>query len=430
MDRLEDVVDKWTAELWGTLKAAIQSTPLQKSGDPEAVVVATDPEPDVKLVGVPPLQPCRVRLVWDEDEKSGSLSNGLVKHIEGDSYSSASPFWAPVCSARYMTAKWSDRKVIHATLGIHGSGITYRPGDSIGVIPVNDEELVDRLLSRLGIDGTKSFRLEGVQDGSGPVCNHIKFPCSVKTALLNYCSLTGIPSKGFLRMLAEYTSKPEEKGRLLQLCSRGGKDLYAKEILAGRPNVWDLLTEFGSCNPPLAHLFDSLLPLVCRYYSVSSAPVESPHTIDIAFSVVQFETKKDRLFKGVCTTWLERLLDLEAGDGVKDLQIPIFRKGGGVFCPPSDLSAPIIMIGPGTGVAPFRGFLQERRKNREHSAESAVGDSWLFFGCRRADEDYLYQEDFEGFAEDGTLSHFVVAFSRALEKKVVLSLSGSSVVEV
>eukprot|EP01026_Neomeris_dumetosa_P022938 TRINITY_DN1977_c0_g1_i3.p1 TRINITY_DN1977_c0_g1~~TRINITY_DN1977_c0_g1_i3.p1 ORF type:complete len:224 (-),score=34.63 TRINITY_DN1977_c0_g1_i3:230-901(-) len=147
-------------------------------------------------------------------------------------------------------------------------------------------------------------------------------------------------------------------------------------------------------------------------YSISSSDRELPNEVHVAFSVVNYKTMYGQK-KGVATMWLDKFCNEESHGKTK---IGTYVRSGGDFKHPVVLESPIIMIGPGTGVAPFRGFLQQRRAMK--SQGGSCGESWLFFGCRRKDEDYLYQRDLEQFVQDGTLDHLVCAFSRAQQEKV------------
>eukprot|EP00854_Cymbomonas_tetramitiformis_P004180 gene4180-5158_t len=150
--------------------------------------------------------------------------------------------------------------------------------------------------------------------------------------------------------------------------------------------------------------------------SLSCAQEENPEQAHVAFSVVNFTTPAGHTKAGVATNWIARSAGPRASTPVST--VPIFFKSGGQFAMPQDLSAPIIMVGPGTGVTPFRGFLQKRRAMLAASPPATAGAAWLFFGCRRAEEDYLYKEDLEEFAKDGTLTKLHVAFSREKAEKV------------
>jgi NADPH-ferrihemoprotein reductase len=353
-----------------------------------------------------------------------------------------------------LTDPASDRKVWHLEFDLTGADATkcaYEPGDAIGVAPENDAATVEALAKRLGVrldaafelawippadsdsEGAPSRRGEG-GSGSGsvggspaPPLPHVRCPATVRDALTHAVDLTGTVRKSFLRVLAEYCADPRERIDLLHLSSRGGKAAYASRIAAEAPTVLELLTTTArSCALPFAAFLDAAQPLQPRMYSITSAPEASPGRPSVAFSVVRGVSPAGEARRGVATNWLDAAL--EAGD--ESFRAPVFLKRSTTFAPPGDARAPVLMIGPGTGVAPFRGFLQRREARLREAAaaedaaaakeqlgdtaknENARGKWWLFFGCRAPEEDYLYREDLERFVRDGTLDELTVAFSR------------------
>ena len=362
-----------------------------------------------------------MKLVWlgANQTPAGGVGDQKTAGAEVGEYNHANPLWAPVTEAKFLTAEWSDREVIHMEVDITHSGMAFEAGDSIGVVPQNSPETVEKLLRRLGVEGNASFRVEGLEGGA--VLGHIKQPCTIEQAFREYVDVTAVPKKGLLRVLGEYCADAKEQKQLFHLASRGGKEAYKAEIQDGRPGLVDLLDRFPSCKPELAHLVDTLPSLVPRFYSITNSPAANPNRIQVAFSVVKVESAPRRVFKGVATTWLRQTLSIgpsrRRGAEAALVKIPIYHKGGGDF-KPAPLDAPVIMIGPGTGVAPFRGFLQERRARLAAERGTRGAESWLFFGCRKEEEDFLYRDELEGFVKEGTLSHLVAAFSRAQEQKV------------
>lgn len=415
---------------------SVPPTPKQHSSAGAGLEDGFAPE-GVDLTGVPALPPCRVRLIWTGNSMSASeeerptVEQLFYRDPEG-TYSAQKPFWARVTEARYMTAPWSTRRVIHMEVDIKDSGIQYQAGDAIGVLPENSPEVVEKLLKRLGVDGNRVFKVEGLGDGgSTSLLAHIPWPCSARVALTYGCDVTSVPRKSLLRTMAEYCTDERDKRTLLYFTSRAGRDAYSREMLEEPPSLLDLLTRFPSCMPPLDVLMDVLPPLQPRMYSITTSPLESPQKVQVCFTVVKEATRYGTKY-GVATNWLEKICKpLLAGSNglsregepdkggapVQEVVIPIFLRSGGSFSPPSDLSKPQILVGPGTGVAPFRGFLQHRRHQLEE-ANGSVDNVYLYFGCRREDEDYLYRSDLETFKADGTLHRLRVAFSRAQENKV------------
>ena len=169
-----------------------------------------------------------------------------------------------------------------------------------------------------------------------------------------------------------------------------GKEVYVQEIVAGSPSLVDLLQRFPSCSPPLGHLLDVLQPLAPRMFSLTTSPLEHPTTVQFAFSTVTFPTMYGTR-KGVATHWLERMLqpwmEAQAVAGPrpeKEVLLPLYLRPAGHFRPPEDVSAPLLMIGPGTGVAPFRGFLQHRREQMKVGGNSDAPSGCLWVdGVRR-----------------------------------------------
>jgi len=247
-------------------------------------------------------------------------------------------------------------------------------------------------------------------------------------------------------MLSEYTTDFSERQQLRTIASVKGKQQYAKEIESQMPSLLDLLTRFPSCNPPLDHLIDTLPGLKPRYYSVSNSPMVSPNKIEFAFTVVDFELPStNKRFKGICsnelteigkqwirtnfstqnnviqtngiiTSNIDKLVNLSLEEPIQYLRIfPRIMLQQDFSLPPND-ETPIIMVGPGTGVAPFRAFLQHRRLLR--ALGKSLGDAWLFYGCRHRDKDFLYREELESYESDGSLTKLITAYSRETEEVV------------
>jgi NADPH-ferrihemoprotein reductase len=241
---------------------------------------------------------------------------------------------------------------------------------------------------------------------------HVITPCSVRDALEKYIDITSVPRKSFLRALAECCTNDDEKDRLLFLSSRDGKEQFQTEITDERPTLLTLLRTYPSCSISFERLLDISSPLLPRMYSITSCK-DSQKNPSVAFSVVKYEAPESKEMRlGVATNWLDRL-PVDDGDEKKyDFKIPIYKVPTKAFGLPEDISKPIVMIGPGTGVAPFRGFLQKREALARANPSLQFAESWLFFGCRRKDEDYLYEADFNAFVENETLTRLVPAFSR------------------
>lgn len=361
-------------------------------------------------------------------------SRGAAPEDGGAVFSAASPYLAPIARRTLLTDPRSDRRVVHVEFDLSGAGgrdgaAAYEPGDSIGVLPANDPALVARVAERLGLDLDARFDLrwaeghEPASDGahSAVLLPHIRRPTTVRDALTHAVDLTSPARKSQLRVLASFCDDADPgKRRLLALCAKSGKDAYAREIVQERASTLDLLNMAPSCfggtrgKDDFGAFLDAAPPLQPRMYSITTAPETAPATPAVAFSVVRFASPAGATREGVATNWLDRLDDLETA------RVPVFIKRSVAFRPPDSLATPTLMIGPGTGVAPFRGFLQRRAAamaRATRAEKDAIGPCWLFFGCRRAEEDFLYREDLEGFRASGVLDALHCAFSRENENE-------------
>lgn len=452
VDGLDDITDSWVDGLWEPLKKAVNGeaakdstvAPQAKSQTKSASSAREETTKPVEFSipqklcnldmegklaeGIPALPACRIQIEWEKDEavvntvvnceKSDPQESQLSYRSPDGDYSLEQPLWASVSDTRLMTAGWSDRRVIHVELDIEDSNMHYSPGDSLGVVTQNNEETVEALLERISVSGEKVFSVKSAEsDSNQKILPHLGCPCTVNHALTHGCDLTSAPKKLLLRYLAEQCLEESEKSKLTYICSRSGKDAYKAYVLDAQASLLDILMSFPSCKPSLEGLLDLLPPLAPRMYSVTTCEQSHSGRVQFAFTLAKFTNPYgDR--QGVATSWMDGLLTpMLQGKERATVRLPVFWRSGGVFGPPQDLTKPWILIGPGTGVAPFRGFLEARRISMKDFTGCA-GQCWLFFGCRKRDEDYLYNQDLEGFVEDGTLTKLELAFSREQAEKV------------
>ncbi|CAG5118819.1 unnamed protein product [Candidula unifasciata] len=332
-------------------------------------------------------------------------------------------FKVPILSAQILTAPDAVKKTLLLRLDIKGCGLQYSPGDSISIICPNNPGEVDFLLKRLGqtvkadITVTLSV-LPDTQKRRAAVPPHIH-PVSTLRHILTTCvNIREPPSKAFLRALIEHTSDEREVRRMQELCSKEGAQEYTHLIREANVSLLDFLYAFPSCNPPVETLFEHLPRLQPRPYSICSCQEINATTTDIVFNVVEIPADREKCHlyqrRGVCTGWLDDITSsLQSGKHEDLVEIPIFLRTNQHFRPPDDLAKPLIMIGPGTGVAPFIGFLHQRAFRRNLLTDGQVyGATWLFFGCRNKDKDFIFREEMHQFKANGTLSHLCVAFSR------------------
>ena len=296
------------------------------------------------------------------------------------------PYPARLLSCTPLNRPGSDKDTRHVVLDLKGGGVTYKVGDSLGICPENCPDAVQWILEALDASGAEKV---SAPDGS-------LVPLS--DALLRHYTITQ-PSPDLLALLAETATDAVERAALRALADDAdGAGLAGEEVL-------DLLTHYRSARPSLERFATALTPLRPRLYSISSSPAAHAGEVHLTVGLVRFVNARGRQCRGVASTFL--------GERVRPGQkVRVFVQPSHAFAPPSNGNTPIIMVGPGTGVAPFRAFLHDRR------ATGARGRNWLLFGDQRRACDFLYEDELLGMHRDGLLTRLDTAFSRDQAEKV------------
>jgi cytochrome P450 / NADPH-cytochrome P450 reductase len=297
----------------------------------------------------------------------------------------------------------SERSTRHIELTVP-EGLSYKAGDHLGILPRNSEELVRRVMARFEFPQDARIRIRN-NTSSKPFLP-VERAVSVSDLLSSYVDLQAVARRSQIAVLAEYTECPPEKQKLIAL---GGDDpdsvaRYREEVLEKNVSLIDLLEEFRACELPFNIYLELVPQLKPRYYSISSSPLVDPNRCSITVGVVEGPARSGRgRYRGVCSSYLADQPEGSVLDG-------FVRPPSTPFVPPEDPSTPMVMVAAGTGLAPFRGFLQERAAIKGEQ-EREVGTSLLFFGCRNPQQDYLYEEELKEFAEEG-ITKLECAFSR------------------
>ncbi len=293
-------------------------------------------------------------------------------------YTRANPFPARMVVNRRLSGPESAKDTRHFELDLTGWGLTFEVGDSLAVYATNDPELVDEMIRTLGATGD-----EQVQRPKGE-------PTTFREALLRDYSITQ-PTPKFLKAIAQRASAaPTHRKQDLETY------LWGMEII-------DFLSEHPSVHFAPEEFVGLLTKLQPRLYSVASSLRAYPDQVHFIVDVVRYESN-GRLRKGVCSSFLAERAD--------DVPVPVFPSVAKHFHLPENSDTPIIMVGPGTGVAPFRAYLQERK------ATGAKGKNWLFFGSQHERCDFAYGDEFKAFMKEGILTRLDCAWSRDQTQKI------------
>eukprot|EP00197_Chlamydomonas_leiostraca_P012125 CAMPEP_0202864656 /NCGR_PEP_ID=MMETSP1391-20130828/4809_1 /ASSEMBLY_ACC=CAM_ASM_000867 /TAXON_ID=1034604 /ORGANISM="Chlamydomonas leiostraca, Strain SAG 11-49" /LENGTH=667 /DNA_ID=CAMNT_0049544423 /DNA_START=66 /DNA_END=2069 /DNA_ORIENTATION=- len=314
-----------------------------------------------------------------------------------------SPYWAPITTARELHTSQSDRSCIHAEIDISGAGVRYEAGDHVAVYAQNSAPVVEEVAKLLGTPADTIIQLKAPAGAQG-LAAPLPGPISLRTALAYFADVLSCPHKEALAALSTFASNKAEAERLAKLASHEGKADYAEFISKPHRSLLEVLRAFPSAKPSLGAFFGCIAPrLQPRFYSISSSPRPHPASVHVTCALVRDTMPTGRIHEGVASTWLARQ------KGVAGTKVPVFIRHSN-FKLPKDATKPVVMVGPGTGLAPFRGFLQERLGLATSGAK--LGPAVLFFGCRNRAHDYIYEQELAGFLEGGALTSLHVAFSR------------------
>jgi cytochrome P450/NADPH-cytochrome P450 reductase len=300
-------------------------------------------------------------------------------------------------------ANASNRSTRHIEVQLPSS-LSYRVGDHLSVVPRNDPALVDSVARRFGFLPADQIRLQVAEGRRAqlPVGDAV----SVGRLLTDFVELQQVATRKQIQIMAENTRCPMTKPKLLACVGDDAASVerYRADILGKRKSVFDLLEEHPACELPFHAYLEMLSLLAPRYYSISSSPAGDASRCSVTVGVVEGPASSGRgIYKGICSNYLAGRRDGETIHAT-------VRETKAGFRLPDDASVPIIMVGPGTGLAPFRGFLQERAALKAKG--KTLGPAMLFFGCRHPEQDYLYAEELKAFEASG-ITELHTAFSRA-----------------
>ena len=305
----------------------------------------------------------------------------MTTSLEENSFNKNNPYLSKLLVNQMLTLG-SDKETRHFEISLQGSGLSYEPGDSLGVLPFNCPKVVEDLMEATGFTGSEEIKI-----AEETIC--------LKDALISRFACT-VLSKIQIKKFNELA----QVSALDDLLKIENKEALI-EYMWGRELI-DLFKEYPQGEISVENFVGLLRPMPPRLYSIASSLTAHPEEVHLTVAVVRYDTY-GRKRKGVCSSYLAE----RVGDS-----IPCYFHPNKNFKLPDDSDKPIIMVGPGTGIAPFRAFIEERK------ATGATGKNWLFFGDRSQKTDYLYGNEWESYHKDGLLNRLDLAWSRDQDKKV------------
>lgn len=426
---LEADFEAWRGKMWATLKERyLRDVDLLLPKQGAATMMSAAGE------GLPE---CEYKIVY-HDPKDGikPVQRGEVPldKVHGSSRHHFTAIDCPVSVRRELRTPLDGGSTVHVEIGVsHDPTLrNYQTADNLGVLPLNQAGIVESVARALGYDLDAVFSLEPSDGDSGTSEWHgdpFPMPLTVRDCLTRYLDLTSAPRRSDLKLLSMYAKDPLDRRALQRLSSKEGKQEYKERITESYVGIVDVFRLCPSLDIPLEHLISVCRLMLPRFYTIASCPKVFPDSIHLTVAVTREARPDGTVFEGVCSTHLSQVkvvppTTIAATPFTAANSVRVFVRPSS-FRLPKDVSKPIIMIGPGTGIAPMRALLQERRHQRETAAAGGggggigpFGANILYFGCKGSDRDYLYQDELERYRDGGVLTELHLAFSRQFSSKV------------
>uniref|UniRef100_A0A2K5DGF2 NADPH-dependent diflavin oxidoreductase 1 n=1 Tax=Aotus nancymaae TaxID=37293 RepID=A0A2K5DGF2_AOTNA len=375
-------VDPWLRALWGKVLGLCPPPPG-----------LADIPPGVPL-------PSKFSLLFLHEVPSAGSEGQQVAHTGSrEPPSESQPFLAPMISNQRVTGPSHFQDVRLIEFDISGSAISFTAGDVVLIRPSNSAAHVQQFCQALGLDPDQLFTLHPREPDVLPPAR-LPQPCSVRHLVSQYLDIASVPRRSFFELLACLSLHELEREKLLEFSSAQGQEELFEYCNRPRRTIVEVLCDFphtAAAIPP-DYLLDLIPAIRPRAFSIASSMLAHPSRLQILVAVVQFQTRLKEPRRGLCSSWLA---SLDPGQG--PVRVPLWVRPGSLAFPEMP-DVPVIMVGPGTGVAPFRAAIQERvAQDRTRNV--------LFFGCRRRDQDFYWEAEWQELEKRGCLT-LVPAFSR------------------
>jgi len=402
---LEDDFNEWKSGLWNELKNVAekvvvtdtnsQQTNRSKNNLPFNLTITKDKEIDFDTYN------------GENDDKPYEFQ--MKQYLSSSSVN--------VNLIKELRQKTDDGSTLHIELDTGSVGLNYKTAENLVMFPENTPESVEKISKLLGLNLDDVFNIEENMDAEKKIKFKYPFPTpiSVRTYLTKFCDLNSALRKKQLKDLAEFCVKAEDKEKLLLLSSPNGKVEFEAQISSRMLGLIDIIEKFN-LTLDLASLINVASLIQPRYYTIASSNRKYPNSIHLCFAM-QLDILSDGSKRlGLTSSFFTRLFKLyEQGKSLPKIKVSVKES---TFILPSERNSPIYMVGPGAGLAPFKGFIEEKVFAQQEEKDNPYGPMTLYFGCKGRNWDYLYKPELLKYHEDKVLENYHVAFSREQEQKV------------
>lgn len=401
---LEEDFDSWRNKLWPALTAAFH---------PDAAAVE---EVSQRVRGGSFDVPTKIKLEFQAvpAKKNGAHEMDMNKVHASSRHFFTAPRANIVVSRELRNAKTADAgSTRHIEINLKDVHLTYHTADNLAIIPENAPQNVELLAKCMGYDLEHSFRVEPVKGGEDEADFKHTFPspCTVREAFTQFFDIQGPVKQALLKHLVPYVTDRQQSVWLMDLLNKDNRNALKKLVEEDGKSLVDLLAnELSSCKIPLSDLLHIVPHIQPRYYTISSSSSCFPDVVHITVSITEYQLKHGKKFVGLTSGYLKDFAP-------RAQKCRVFVRPSS-FRLPASLSTPIVMIGPGTGLAPMRALLQERKFQQAAQKAKTPATNVLFFGCKNRDVDYIYRDELEAYEKEGVLTKLHTAFSRDSAKKV------------
>jgi NADPH-ferrihemoprotein reductase len=412
-DDLEADFEKWKDQLWKVLKERYLGNKEQQ----QQALWNVRKQQQQNATGLPD---CEYSIEWHTNGShvhSPNTHGPSLDRVHGSCKHFFTAVDCTVATIRELRSTEDNGSTVHVELDIsHPKDLRYETADNLGVLPCNNQSVVESVANSLGYDLDAIFSVKPPSPPTNGNATHewhgdpFPMPLTVRECLTRYLDLTCAPRRSDLKLLSLYAKDPIDRRALQRLSSKEGKQDYKEKVTESYVGLVDILKLCPSLEIPLEHLISFCHFMLPRFYTISSCSTVFPDSIHLTVAVTREQRKDGTVFEGVCSTHIAKLQNTHQ-------PLRVFVRPSS-FRLPEDTTKPILMIGPGTGIAPMRALLQQRR-NQKLVEKKDVGDNILYFGCKRKELDFLYEDELIRYKDEGILKELHLAFSRQNPTKKV-----------